>query len=331
MITDVFYKRYPNDKFPVRQQDLAFFQRVHRILSDTLDGSTKFSDHDKETIWRRAHDALAMEIGWPSLVRTASPYERNLNGLMMCRHFLIGVEPIINDPNYVKHRISLIELVFANIESIKGDWIAQVNKQPTPRHYDEERAQSHLIFIRQYVEEFLVLCDQAVEELNHRLRETYTEVPLEYHNGKIQHASDFFVAEEISMPFWSLLRESKWKNPDDDMKKALDHRDNNRLTEAIRAAAQALESVIKIISDEKGWTRGTEKGAAHYIDNLVVERNGKRFIEVWEKDRLGTFFKSRNDVSHGPGSAPPPSYSVAEADSLIEEAMIRMKSLVRRI
>jgi hypothetical protein len=41
------------------------------------------------------------------------------------------------------------------------------------------------------------------------------------------------------------------------------------------------ESTIKIISDEKGWTHGGEKGAHNYIDNLGSKKAGP-FIESWE-------------------------------------------------
>ena len=46
-----------------------------------------------------------------------------------------------------------------------------------------------------------------------------------------------------------------------------------------------MESAIKIISDEKGWTTGNEKGAANYIDHLASANHG-RFIEAWESDAL---------------------------------------------
>jgi hypothetical protein len=41
---------------------------------------------------------------------------------------------------------------------------------------------------------------------------------------------------------------------------------------------RSLESTIKIISDEMQLTKGKEKGAHNYIDNL----RGAKLIEVWE-------------------------------------------------
>jgi hypothetical protein len=61
---------------------------------------------------------------------------------------------------------------------------------------------------------------------------------------------------------------------DSDMKEAIDRRDTGSRDAAVYAL-KALESVLKIISDEKGWTRGNERGAANYIDNLVSSTNGR--------------------------------------------------------
>jgi hypothetical protein len=114
------------------------------------------------------------------------------------------------------------------------------------------------------------------------------------------------------------------------MKEALDHLDHGQ-RDASAHAAMALESTIKIISDDKGWTTGNEKGAANYINNLVSARNG-RFIEVWEKDALNALFSElRNPHSHGAGSKPPPRLLDAQQTWAIESCMTWIKSLVRRL
>jgi hypothetical protein len=114
------------------------------------------------------------------------------------------------------------------------------------------------------------------------------------------------------------------------MKEALDHLDHGQ-RDASAHAAMALESTIKIISKEKGWTRGTETGAANYIDNLVKDRGG-RFIEVWEKNALIDLFRElRNPQHHGAGSNPPPRLLDAQQTWAIESCMSWIKSLVRRM
>src|SRR5262249_29252418 len=116
---------------------------------------------------------------------------------------------------------------------------------------------------------------------------------------------------------------------DTDMKEALDLRDSNA-KDAAYSAAKALESAIKIVSSTRGWTRGSETGAANYIDNLVSKHNG-RFLEVWEADMLKDYFqKLRNLLGHGPGTNPMPVLLPAQTDWAIEMAMTWIRAIVRR-
>jgi hypothetical protein len=70
------------------------------------------------------------------------------------------------------------------------------------------------------------------------------------------------------------LRDAKWTIVDQELKEAIEHADSQRKDAAFHAA-NALESTIKIISDDKGWSSGRERGAANYIDNLVSQQNGR--------------------------------------------------------
>ena len=111
------------------------------------------------------------------------------------------------------------------------------------------------------------------------------------------------------------------------MKEAIDLRDASGRDPA-RYAAHSLESTIKIISDEKQLTTGNEKGASNYIDNL----RGAKLIEVWEMEALKHFFsKVRNPIGHGPGAAPMPSLTDHQTNWAIENSMIWIKSLIRRM
>ncbi|WP_018453909.1 MULTISPECIES: hypothetical protein [unclassified Bradyrhizobium] len=165
----------------------------------------------------------------------------------------------------------------------------------------------------------------AVTELNARFRQANCQ--LHYHNGFIQISEDQTVAQEIETPFWKLVAEPKWHNVDHDMKEAIDLRDTGGRDPA-RYAAHSLESTIKIISDEKQLTKGNEKGAHNYIDNLM----GAKLLEVWEMEALKHFFsKVRNPIGHGPGAAPMPSLTNHQTNWAIENSMIWIKSLVRRM
>ena len=167
----------------------------------------------------------------------------------------------------------------------------------------------------------------SVNELNTRLRNAGCD--LNYHNGFIQLSSDSLVLEQVETPFWALLTDQKWKNVDTDMKEALDRRDTDARDPAFYAA-RALESVLKIVSDEKKWTHGKEKGAHNYIDNLAARRSA--FIADWEADALKSFFsRVRNPLGHGPGMGKMPELSRQQTDWAIEISMVWIKNLIRRL
>ena len=114
------------------------------------------------------------------------------------------------------------------------------------------------------------------------------------------------------------------------MKEALDRRDASD-RDPVFYAARALESCIKIICQQKGWTHGGERGAHNYIDNLAAAKNGP-FIKAWERDALKTFFTEiRNPLGHGPGSAEMPELAPTQTSWAIENCMSWIKSLVVRL
>jgi len=170
--------------------------------------------------------------------------------------------------------------------------------------------------------------DATCAELNERFKQA--KVPLSYHAGFVQIATDAVMEEKIGKPFWSIVADPKWKNVEIDMAEAVDRQENAQRDGAFYAA-KALESVLKIISNEKGWSHGKERGAANYIDNLRATKNGS-FIAEWEKEALLHFFsKVRNELGHGPGGEQMPMLSQQQTDWAIETAMSWSKSLIKRM
>jgi hypothetical protein len=126
-----------------------------------------------------------------------------------------------------------------------------------------------------------------------------------------------------------LVASPKWKNVDTDMKDALDRRDTLAKDPAF-PASKALESAIKIISGEKGWTTDREKGAHNYIDNLASK--AAAFIAPWEANALKQFFTEvRNPLGHGPGDKEMPALTKQQTDWAIQSCMIWISSLIRRL
>ena len=167
----------------------------------------------------------------------------------------------------------------------------------------------------------------SVDELNTRFRQA--GYALHYHNQFIQAATDELIQKEVETPFWTLVADPKWANVDTDMKEALDLRDSDGRDPAW-FAAKALESTIKIICGQKGWTTGKETGAKNYIDQLGSKSHA--FIDRWEADTLIEFFKVvRNPFGHGAGSEVMPSLSRPQTEWAIEFSMSWIKSLIRRL
>ena len=298
MITDVFIKRYPQkmvyqDKVPPPIGKL--FRQAALIIFDVIQNLAA-----REAFFERIHNRLARELGhW---LYQAESYEES------CSKFLAEPFDLWNNRHgtadyFFKSRLSLIELLFRELEL-----------EFTGHGRQGDKASATL--------------RQAIVELNFRMREA--QLPFHFHNGMLQLADDTLTTKQIAEPFWEIVHNTKWSNVDMDMKEAVDRRDIGE-RDAVLYALKALESTIKIISGEKGWTRGNEKGAANYIDNLVSAAHGQ-FIAAWEAEALKLLFRElRNPHGHGPGSQPQPTLSTEQTAWVIESAMSWIKSLVRRM
>ncbi len=320
MLTDAFHKRYP-DRFFYGE---GFPNEIRRLLSQAgqiiaQDLFTQIPIKDK--LYQEAHEKLSREYGI-GVLGEGLTYEE------ICLRLIFENYDLWNDHHgdqdyFFKMRIGLIELLFRGAEeylsaehkeSDLGILASILSKRTNPKSKNgSEKA------LESYME--------SVNELNVRFREA--KVPFTYHNGYIQLVEDELTQKEVEQPFWELVSETKWKNVDFEMKEAIDRRDAGK-EDAITYALQALESTIKIISEENGWTTGREKGASNYIDNLVSENNG-RFVEVWEADAMKHLFTAlRNPRSHGAGSAQRPETHNQQRAWAIESCMSWIKSLIKR-
>jgi len=319
MITDVFAKRYPaemiwgnRDGFP-KPVALLLSQLAHVVIYDVLPKT-----RNAETLCEFAHNQLARELGGFILEQGASFQER-------CGRFLVGSYNLWNNSHgtpdlFFKSRISLVELIFREADRRNAELAATAAGKSASR-----LAKALAIDIDDRVGREAI--KQAVVEMNQRFREA--GVPLHYHSGVIQQVDDSLVTTIVAEPFWAIVADPLWKNVDIDMKEAIDRRDAGG-RDASLYALKALESAIKIISDKRLLTKGSEKGASHYIDNLVSTKNGK-LIEVWEAEALKALFSSvRNPHGHGPGSEEMPSLSLPQQNWAIESAMSWIKSLIAR-
>jgi hypothetical protein len=312
MITDVFHKRYPRVfwfRDGVPHEIHVFLRQAAQIVFQDL------SDHvaDIKDVSNIAYGKLIRELG-----HGLTPGHDIVDTCVgsICEPYDLWNNAHGSSENFVVYRLSLIELLFATVEkeitTPKSHSSGLFKKTGDPTTNDDA----------------VTALRNSVHELNHRAREA--RVPFHYHNGLFQRTSDDATQSQVHEPFWQLVSDAKWQNIDTDIKEAIDRHDQRGRDVALYAL-KALESTIKIISDDKGWSRGNERGAANYIDNLVSANNG-RFIEVWESDQLKALFRElRNSHGHGPGSGPQPNLSPEQEQWVIETAMIWIKSLVRRM
>ena len=98
-------------------------------------------------------------------------------------------------------------------------------------------------------------------EINQRLK--LHNMPLAYHNGFFQLSADPVIEAHVASPFWALVSNSKYKNVETDILQAIDLYDTGGRDPAFYAA-KALESMIKIICNEKNLITGKEKRSGRF-------------------------------------------------------------------
>lgn len=351
MLTDIFAYRYSN--YPLWE---SFTENERRLVNQCFGivqeaipyyGSDGKEIESSKVKWKALHDKLARELGVDELSPRYYSYTHNngfsnmpVSGFWPWSHVCAKFVKAEFKPgfhvadSFIKERISFIELAMrqrdeevhilnANLlsdqlEAKLRDLGPGIGKR-LPRNSAER--------VNAWNEKKNEAFASQIEELNERFRRAKT--PLNYHNGYIQVSVDNVIEQNIEKPFWNIVADSMWKNVDIDMKEALDRRDSNDKDPAI-FAAKALESAIKIVSDKNGWTKGNEKGAANFIDNLVSKANGA-FLTPWEGDMLKDYFrKVRNSLGHGPGSDPMPVLEIYQTDWAIETAMSWVRTILRR-
>jgi hypothetical protein len=355
MLTDIFANRYSGillwDTF--EEKDQRFLVQAFRIINEQI--YKPYASEGKENstskvAWKNIHDKISMELGLEELASHMSGYFRDWNGNKVwqsvtysdhdvCRKFtLANFDGSISADRFMKERISLTEIAFrerhteislANSKLPRELAQAKVDEQKGPSYPGSLRVPgSRAAGLKAYNSTLNSVFSASTDELNARLQQAGYK--LHFHNGFIQASPDALVQQEIEGPFWNLVADAAWKNVDTDMKEAIDRRDSAGRDPAWYAA-RALESTIKIISGQKGWTHGGEKGAHSYVDNLRSKKNGE-FINEWESKILKEFFTAvRNPFGHGPGDAQMPSLTAQQTDWAIEFCMAWIRNLVLRM
>jgi AbiJ N-terminal domain 4 len=346
MLTDIFAHRYKQNELwkTFTDSERRLLVQAFRIFSEQV---CPFTSDGKDTglaLWSALQSRLSMELGLASLSPLTYNFMGQWNGkphhyygtwtiLQVCETwFSQEFDGSMSADFFIKERLSLIELGFrmreAEIQVANASLPAAIKAADTR---DLARIQlpvfgNYSDFVKEQNSTTNKNYRDAVDELNVRFRQA--DCKLNYHNGFIQLAQDSTVAEQIETPFWNLVSDPKWKNVDTDMKEAFDRRDTGGRDPALYAV-RALESTIKIVSGEKGWTHGKENGAHNFIDNLASKSAG--FLTDWQAKALKHLFTSvRNPLGHGPGAAAMPVLTKEQTDLVIETCLSWIKSIIRR-
>ena len=351
MLTDIFAYRYLDQPIWITysETEQRLLNQAFGIIKDVLpyfvDGK---EDEKQKSKWKLLHDRLARELGVDELSQRYYSYTQKdslgqdfpVSGWFsldhVCGQFVNEKYAGQGDADrFVKERVSFVELALR----LRGEEVALANAN-LPSAIQQAAFRDATVRsgaripgsavdgVKAWNATLNSVFQGQIAELNERFRRA--KAPLTYHNGFIQLAMDQRIEQQIARPFWDLVSDPLWANVDIDMKEALDRRDSNDKDPAI-FAAKALESAIKIVSDKRQWTRGTENGAAQYVDNLVSKANGG-FLTPWEGEMLKDYFrKVRNSVGHGPGLEPMPNLTLPQTDWAIEAAMSWVRTLVRRM
>lgn len=344
MLTDVFFRRYEHRPMfeGVGSKESSLFVQAYKIINHQIwqywgaDG--KIVPY-VEKIWTDIHDRLAMEIGVTELSPLFYSLQNGNSGwysrnMVMQSWLNAPFKSDLDTDVFVKRRLSFIELAFR----IREEQVAGENATLSVRVLSASiRNQqftklvvpgSAIDRIKSDNNDVNKTFKRNVDELNERFKQA--GMPLHYHNGYLQITQDELINAQVEQPFWTLVKDSVWKNVSIDMAEALDRRDTGERDPSLYAA-KALESAIKVICDQKLWSTGNENGVGAYLNHLESKSNGS-FIETWERQAIQRFYSDvRNDLGHGPGTKEMPVFKPYQIDQNIEFCMSWVKSLINRL
>ena len=353
MLTDIFLNRYVDVPLwtEFEERDRRFLVQAFRIVEEEVypyyvDGTISEAAKQK---WEAIHARLSTELGLRELTPRYYSFDTTWNGKPLtrsgawewnkvCEGFVCaGFDGSVPVDEFMKVRMSFFEIALRELfeEVRESEERLRRALDPMSGHKDGPRQGSRSSitmraasanWLRNRIGELQQRYRSAVDQFNVRLRQA--SFPLDYHNGFIQVAKDGVTSSEIEEPFWGFVSDPLWRSIDEDMKEALDRRDTGR-RDAAFYAARALEGTIKIVSEQKGWTHGSERGAHGFVDNLAKDG---RYLAAWESKTLKLIFSDvRNLFAHAPGSGEMPELSEAQTDWVVESCMSWIKSLIRRL
>lgn len=348
MITDIFSRRY--SEYDLKIGNSFFIQLfniydgydigIHRTLLDKVQGypySTFADEHIR--IIAQSQEKLCNELGYRNLdnllYKDTEDTAGGFNDYRIFKNYAFDESVSSLD------KISFFEILFRKAEEhlkneirflennipkyeVKSSEIIKKSKEENANYYNEDKKKLEES-IPQLVRKKNSL-ESMQTEINQRLK--LHKLEFMYHNGYFQKSSDPILESNIATPFWNIISDPKYKNVETDILEALDRYESGGRDSALYAA-KALESMMKIICDERGFTTGNEKGAANYLSHLNSSKNNTLIIN-YEKEELLSLFRIRNAQGHGPGSEPMPKLTNQQTLRYIHSIMVWISSIAKR-
>jgi hypothetical protein len=192
-----------------------------------------YSRAGNEPRWDRIQDLLAHEYGMFQLPEGRNNQERSL------RFFL-------NTDN-VERCLDFVELAFRIVNQL------MISYAKDGRLYETERKR----------------CEDALQELNYRLREH--GLGYQFENGNLIRVDSQFIHAAAVKPAIVLLHESAFSGASEEFLDAHEHYRAKRYPEAIAGALKAFESTMKGICDLHNWKYPNNVTAKGLIEIILSQ------------------------------------------------------------
>jgi hypothetical protein len=246
--------------------------QVYNLVKGALGTTSEYSGNNATEIYKLISESVAHEHGRHHLLGRREPYSVDVLGC------------ITSEGNLLVW-LDCVELSFRCIEILRGK-------------FDDHRRK---------MADITVSSADAVDELNERFRRA--GFGYRYESGNIFRIDNEYTHREITRPALRLLTDPRFKGADEEFRAAHDHYKASEYKDCAVDALNALESTMKVICDQKGWSYPQ---GARSSDLLKVLRRERLFPEFADQsfDQLVATLKSglpslRNETGgHGQGATP---------------------------
>jgi AbiJ N-terminal domain 4 len=245
-------------------------QIVH-IIRDAI-GKDGYNSENAKEVYDFLHKTLCREYGLFSLVSHRLDAENNV-----LDYFL--------ETKDTEKAIDIIELSFKAINVYIGN--------------DFNRYK--------YYVKIIIEPKEAIEELNQRFKEH--AIGYQFDGGEIIRVDSTYAHSEITKPTISLLQSNKFTGANEEYLKAHEHYRHGRNKECLAECLKALESTLKIICKEKGWTYNQNDTSSKLIqicfdNNLIPSFSQSQFTSLRSLLESGIPTIRNRLGGHGQGQVP---------------------------